>query len=273
MKTEQLIEMNAELQTELTKDNATYYGNLIVYVRAHSLFRDEHQSEELLFGILQDILEAQAAGVTAEAYFGKQPRAIADEMLQQLPINFWDTTKLIFTALGAFFLFAALPGLVNPTTSFDVGSFIISGIYIVIVAIIGVWGIGTNVYHNHRVVAVTGGIIFGLLMVGAFLLQIFIATPFKLYFQGNVGIAAILLIGIIIGFIFAKTKDKQMIWPLVPAVLTSLVLGIISRIPFFNTYFDFTTQQGKIILASTLAIALLLQYLILFWVLRKFSKK
>lgn len=41
MKTSDLIKENATLQETLTKENNEYYGNLVIYVRVMSLFRDE----------------------------------------------------------------------------------------------------------------------------------------------------------------------------------------------------------------------------------------
>ena len=65
MKTNKIIERNAELQEHLTKENKKYYGNLLVYIRVMSLIRDEKKSEEMLLEILEDILEGQEHGQSA----------------------------------------------------------------------------------------------------------------------------------------------------------------------------------------------------------------
>ena len=66
METKKIIERNAELQEKLEKPNKDYYGNLLVYIRIMSFIRDEKKSEELLLEILEDIVEGQSKGITAE---------------------------------------------------------------------------------------------------------------------------------------------------------------------------------------------------------------
>ena len=87
MKTNKIIERNAELQEHLTKENKKYYGNLLVYIRVMSLIRDEKKSEEMLLEILEDILEGQEHGQSAEYYLGKNPKQVADNIIKELPIK------------------------------------------------------------------------------------------------------------------------------------------------------------------------------------------
>lgn len=77
-----LIKENANLQKQLQGANKQYYEDLLVYVRLNSMGKNERQTEEMLLGILQDILEAQQNGVSAQDYFGKDPQPIADELLK-----------------------------------------------------------------------------------------------------------------------------------------------------------------------------------------------
>ena len=108
MKTSELVKSNATLQESLTKENNEYYGNLVIYVRAMSLFRDEKKSEELLLEVLQDILDAQNQGISAEHYFGRNPKKIADEIIKQLPINLLDTLKIFLSSLGVYIIICIL---------------------------------------------------------------------------------------------------------------------------------------------------------------------
>ena len=57
MKKTSLIKENAKLQELLNPINEEYYGNLLIYVRSNSVFKDEKILEEALLEILQDILE------------------------------------------------------------------------------------------------------------------------------------------------------------------------------------------------------------------------
>ena len=44
----QLVKENNEKRKQLTKENETYYEQLLVYIRS-SLFREERATEELLY--------------------------------------------------------------------------------------------------------------------------------------------------------------------------------------------------------------------------------
>ena len=57
MKKTWLIKENAKLQELLNPINEEYYGNLLIYVRSNSVFKDEKILEEALLEILQDILD------------------------------------------------------------------------------------------------------------------------------------------------------------------------------------------------------------------------
>ena len=109
MKTNKIIERNAELQEHLTKENKKYYGNLLVYIRVMSLIRDEKKSEEMLLEILEDILEGQEHGQSAEYYLGKNPKQVADNIIKELPINVIDTIKIIISSLGILCLMKLIP--------------------------------------------------------------------------------------------------------------------------------------------------------------------
>lgn len=49
---------------------------MLGYVRLNSMGKNERQTEEMLLGILQDILEAQENGVSAQDYFAKLPNRL-----------------------------------------------------------------------------------------------------------------------------------------------------------------------------------------------------
>lgn len=269
MKTEDLIQLNADLQTKLTKVNEEYYGDFLVYVRTMSFLRDEQQTEEVLLSILQDILDAQKSDITAEEYFGKNPKEFADEILQQLSVNLIDTSKLVIYAIGAYFLFSALPSLINPTTAFDLGTFFVTGIYVGFFSVAALWLLGKSIYQSQRLFKVTAALLGALLFIGGIALSMRISTPLKVYFDGLLGSVVILIIALIIGYILSKQADKKLWLPFVPVLSTSALLGILSRVPIFSNFFDFSTQQGKIVLIITLSIALFLQFMLLFWIGRK----
>lgn len=129
MKKSSFIKENAQLQEFLNPINHEYYGNLLVYVRSRSFLKDENVLEGALLEILQDILDAQENGETAEAYFGKQPKEIADEMLKETPTSIADSAKLVGSVLFVYILITLIPTLASPNAFLDVGNLLIGGLY------------------------------------------------------------------------------------------------------------------------------------------------
>lgn len=80
----QLIELNNRRRTELTSENEKYYSDFLAYIRLQ-LFLSEQQSEEILMEILDHLIEGQNEGKTAREIFGDDPKAFADELIEQIP--------------------------------------------------------------------------------------------------------------------------------------------------------------------------------------------
>lgn len=139
-----MVAENNELREQLTKENREYYENLLAYLRGKSLLRDDYQVEQNLSTILQDLIDAQADGVDAAAYFGKNPEAIADDLLKTIPLNltdfFWFNLKMVFMMLFIFWI----PQLVRPVMIVDIGMALLCGI----IAVIGSWGVLWLLAHH-----------------------------------------------------------------------------------------------------------------------------
>lgn len=128
MKVKMLIETNNQLREQLTKENQSYYDKLLVYTRLKGgMIYSEQQSEEILLVILEDILEAQNEGISAETYFGKEPQKVADSMLRELKPEPWQTkVKFGGYLIGIYALFTLFPSLVSPRQGIDLGKFLLS---------------------------------------------------------------------------------------------------------------------------------------------------
>ena len=105
-----------------------------MYVRLNSMGKNERQTGEILLGILQDILETQENGVSAQDYFGKAPQPIADELLKQLPNDAKQMVKISLLAVltyfavvfsGSYFVSLFQPG--TPQL-IDIGEYVICSI-------------------------------------------------------------------------------------------------------------------------------------------------
>ncbi|WP_077618409.1 DUF1129 family protein [Bacillus sinesaloumensis] len=84
MNVQKLIEENNQKRELLTAENERYYGDLLIYIRLKFTL-SEQQSEEVLMEMLDHLLEGQQEGKTAKDIFGDDPRAFADELIEQLP--------------------------------------------------------------------------------------------------------------------------------------------------------------------------------------------
>lgn len=84
LEAKQLIQMNNKKRTGLTPENEKYYEDFLIYIRLQ-LTVSEQQSEEVLMEILEHLLEGQQEGKTAKMIFGEDPKAFADEIIDNLP--------------------------------------------------------------------------------------------------------------------------------------------------------------------------------------------
>lgn len=271
MKTNKIIERNAELQEHLTKENKKYYGKLLVYIRVMSLIRDEKKSEEMLLEILEDILEGQEHGQSAEYYLGKNPKQVADNIIKELPINVIDTIKIIISSLGILCLMKLIPILASFKNYIDIGNFLISGVYLVFLVIALLLFMGYCLYrYESKIMNIILSLFFGVGLVVFFLLSFQLNTGLQVRLSNNLGIFLILLALLIISYLFNKTNEKQIWIPFIPPIVISAIAGIIIRINFFRTIIN--TSDGRIGLAIVLIIGLLLQYLLMWFIYRKLKK-
>lgn len=76
---------NNELRDKLTPENKKYYEKILLYTRFKGLFGDDEIIETALLNILYDLLDAQESGISAEDYFGKEPKSYLDELFKEMP--------------------------------------------------------------------------------------------------------------------------------------------------------------------------------------------
>lgn len=115
MNATQLVKENNKLREDLNPENKRFYEDLMVTVRVHSLFRDNQQTEEALLLVLQDVLQAQESGGSAEGYLGKDASTLASEMIRE--ISYLSKGKMLLYGLIGLgvYLYAAI----GPSTIFD----------------------------------------------------------------------------------------------------------------------------------------------------------
>lgn len=76
-------------EKQLNQENYQYFDDLRGYLSLAGLVHDEAKLNQVLFGMQQDLLDAQKNGIRATELFGNQPKQMADELLKNLPPIKW----------------------------------------------------------------------------------------------------------------------------------------------------------------------------------------
>ena len=76
--------MSAEL-LHLNKENQAYVKKMVAYIGAKVYFYDDEALGEQLYNMVCDLKVAEKEGIRAVDYFGKDPRAMVDQVLAELP--------------------------------------------------------------------------------------------------------------------------------------------------------------------------------------------
>lgn len=115
----ELIELNNQKRERLTEENEKYYSDILLYLRLQLTLSDQ-QTEEILMEILEHLLEGQGEGKTATMIFGSDPKAYADELVEQLPPESKRSVAgfIALMALNLFGIFLAIRGAGLLITSF-----------------------------------------------------------------------------------------------------------------------------------------------------------
>ena len=76
--------MSNELM-HLNKDDQVYMKKMVAYIGAKTYFYDDEALGEQLYNMVCDLKVAEKEGIRAVDYFGKDPRAMVDQVLAELP--------------------------------------------------------------------------------------------------------------------------------------------------------------------------------------------
>lgn len=278
MKTSEMIEANNQLRVQLNTKNKNFYENILVYIRIEGLTRDENKMEVQLLNILQDIIDAQNDGLTAEEYFGKNPKELADEILLAMPSNIWEGVKLALYIVAAYIGSSFLPSLMTAGTPLDVGALVLCGIYSIISVIVVLKYVASTIYTANRKMKNKYAKIFvlwftiSLLFAPLFIIKTFVHTPIQISLDGWIGIIVI-IITLIIGLIFFfRQKDKTFGWPVVIFLAGAGIMGIVTRIPAYGNSL-LHTKNGRYLVAGITTILFILFCLFNIIAARKLAKQ
>ena len=76
--------MSVELR-HLNKEDQTYVKKMVAYIGAKAYFYDDEALGEQLYNMVCDLKVAEKEGIRAVDYFGKDPRAMVDQVFAELP--------------------------------------------------------------------------------------------------------------------------------------------------------------------------------------------
>jgi len=78
------IKLNNDMREKLSEENKEIYEDMLVYIRL-SGNKSEQQTEEVLFELLEHLLEAQKEGKSARDVFGNDFKKYCDELIAEIP--------------------------------------------------------------------------------------------------------------------------------------------------------------------------------------------
>lgn len=242
---ERLVKQNNMYREQLTPENKAYYEDILLYMRTFGFFHEELETEQHLMSILQDILEAQNHGESAEAYFGKNPREVIDQLTKQFDKPSW---KSIIKISGWIFListfYSIFGSFTEPALQINIVAILLQGI-LSVVCVYGAFKLlHLSIYIKKQFPK----------FIEFFIVWILVMIPFSLFFlinlyspkQGIIKIGSpfdwmsILIILIIaIGYILFK-KKREFYGGLI-FVISLGIFGLLLRIPQTREPF----QNGK----------------------------
>jgi len=277
MKTNEMIAENNRLRELLTIENKVYYENLLLYVRLEGMMRDERKIESFLLEVLQDMLAAQKDGVSAKAYFGKTPKAIADDYLSVLPRSIWEGVKLVMIVLVSYLGSSLFPTLTTTGKLIDVGSLMIAGVYLFVVVMILFKYMATTIYQLsvRRINKWFRYMIFAGIGIGVFLplysISQWIKTPLQINLDGILGIVVIVVAWLIGLYFYLKISDKKMWTPFVFAAFMLGMMGIAARLPSLSGLINL--KSGRYIYAGLMMLVMVIFYLMSYFASKKIKKE
>ncbi|AZV58562.1 hypothetical protein [Clostridium sp. AWRP] len=269
----EIIERNNELRKKLTDENREYYEQLLVYIRTAGLFYDDHEVENLLMQILQDIISAQEDNQSAEEFFGKNQQLAADELIHNLgKSSKKETFKLTGLVFGISSFFEVLSALTAPDKGINILILIINGLLSFLVVEIVFFILHKSIYTKiikGKVAAFLSIWLFVSLIIGLFvLIDLFTPHLITIHLSNLFGIFIISILLIAAAFfIFNCDKQERRIWwPFLPPIFILCFIGITLRIPLTKNWMS--SSNGKIA-----SVILVIFGYILFLVLSYFGSK
>lgn len=263
-----LIETNNRLREQLSIENQKYYENLLLYMRTNSLFHNDQEVEESLLQILQDILEAQANGESAQSYFGQNPDAVADDLLANISKT---SRKEVLQLVGIIFGISTLFSLFNQLSEnrIDFLFLLLNGLLSFLAVFLLFKVMNRQVYKNKFYSVIFLWVIFSAVLGIYFFISAYTPPLLTVHLSSQTAIILLaLLIIVMTGAIFYESrKENKMWWSFTPMIWIMGAFGIGTQLDGFKTFLN--TQTGVLTVITFLIVGLLLNFLVSYYLLKK----
>ncbi|KRM95484.1 hypothetical protein FC19_GL001798 [Liquorilactobacillus aquaticus DSM 21051] len=237
---EKLRDETNELKKQLEGSNAKFFDDLRSYLLTSGIFYDEEDVTEQIYNVCLDLIEAQENGQTAEEYFGKDSRKLANSMIKNFKkAGFKEMVDITLIPIGIFWLITFLSDFAHPgALKINVIEYLLmAGLSIALTCIIfslvhkSIYLSENNILRKSKVV----GYIVGTVFFASFVL-LFLAisswTPDFLTIKIVYPYDTILILALAVIFTFWIVSSKQIyLYPITPFIFLIALVGIIQRIP------------------------------------------
>ncbi|MBU0279196.1 hypothetical protein [Gemella sp. zg-1178] len=230
MKTKDLITYNNELRNKLSEENNKKYEELLIKIRFIGFFKNQEKLEETLLEILQDLIEAQKNGKHFEDIFGNDIDLIAKNIIENSSQDsFSRKFKNIVEIIMMFFLPSFFINLVGKE-DFDLVTYAISGIFILIIILASLYLVTSNFYKKNKILV--------LMILSILIFLALLAAPLLIKYDIiNLGISyhikvtpTILIssyLASILAIIYARISFNEIILTIIPTIFA--VISILSK--------------------------------------------
>ncbi|WP_164217135.1 DUF1129 family protein [Virgibacillus sp. YIM 98842] len=223
MDAKELIQLNNVKRKQLEKQNLKFYEDMLVYIRL-SYDKSEQETEEILSELLDHLLEAQLEGRMANDVFGDNPKQYADQIIGELPkMVTKERMKLFSMAILYFFasvsIFSALFTIIDYfifnlhslSQEILLGSLLIKTVLSIPIAFLFLYAIiqyfrWSCFREINKAAEFLVYWLFGMIVIGVFVLLIFIIPDIGPVMEVPVYITA--LLGLILYFAARMTRKS-----------------------------------------------------------------
>lgn len=210
---EEMIEKNNELRDKLTPENKKYYEKILLYTRFKGLFGDDELIETALLNMLYDLIDAQESGVSAEDYFGREPKQYLDELFKEMPqVPLSKKLSIFYMVFGISSGFSLFSTLTQKNPSINILTIILNGLLSMLL-VFSVFKylekMTFKVSKKSKILEYIGAFLIGGLLIVGYIGSVmignkFLSLPVPLYLS----MVVIVLAMIVVSYYIIKRKNK-----------------------------------------------------------------